>query len=150
MSAVALAILTIIFGVTALWIARRARALILRSRDWPTVQGRILERGVGEAMGARRSYLPRVKYTYSVGGKSFTGDQVYQIRRTGWIYRTVRKLVDGLPEEIAVHYNPENPAESYLLWNPWGTVLIALIFGIGAILFGLLQLLAVWGREAGG
>jgi hypothetical protein len=53
---------------------------------------------------------------------------------------SARRLVDALPDPIPVHYNPENPSEAYLLPAPASIYWIALIFGIGALLWGLVQL----------
>jgi hypothetical protein len=133
--------LYLFFGGLAFWGARYFSRELRRTRDWPTVPGRILERGVGEALGASRSYMPHVKYAYSVDGKDFTNDQVYVIRRTGTLAPAVRNLVDGLPDPVPVHYNPQNPSESYLLANSWGTYWLMVAVGVLALFLGLGQLL---------
>jgi hypothetical protein len=139
-----LALLTLFAGGMALWAARHVWTEVRRCRDWPSVPGRILERGVGAPMGTPgRSYLPHVRYTYSVAGKEYTNDQVYVIRRTGGLADAMQRLVDRLPDPVPVHYDPEDPARSYLLVNPMGTVWILIAFGAGALLLGLLQMLVV-------
>ena len=61
-------------------------------------------------MGTRgRSYLPHVKYIYSVEVQQYVHDQVYVIRRTGDIADKMQQLVDGLPDPVPVHYDPEQP-----------------------------------------
>jgi hypothetical protein len=53
----------------------------------------------------------------------------------------IRQLVDGLPSPLPVHYDPRDPARSYLLVNPMGSIHVLSVFGVGAMLLGLLQLL---------
>lgn len=136
--------LFLFFAGLGIWAARYFSREMRRTRDWPTVPGKILERGIGEPMGAGRNYLPHVKYTYTVDGKEYTNDQVYVIRRTGNLADAVRKLVDGLPDPVPVHYNPRNPAEAWLIANSWATywlliavVVLALFLGLGKILVAL-------------
>lgn len=145
----ALALLTLFFGVLAIGFGRHVLGKIRAERSWPTVPGKILERRVGEAMGGRtRSYLPHVKYTYSVGGREYTNDQVYLIRRTGGLHDKMQQLVDGLPDPVSVHYDPKDPAQSYLLVNPMSTVWILLVFGVLTTLWGLGQVLVHWAGAA--
>jgi len=141
-----IALLTLFMGALALWMARRVSRDIRSRRGWPTVPGKILERRVGDAMGQGRTYMPHVKYTYSVDGKEYSNDQVYLIRRTGNLADVIQKLVDGLPDPVPVRYDPKEPKQSYLLVNPMGTVWIVLGFGILAVVMGLLQLLVALGK----
>lgn len=142
--------LFLLFGVAALWAAFRVSGDIKRARGWPTTQGKILERRVGDAMATRTpNYIPYVKYTYVVDGKTFTNDQVYLIKRTGHRLDKTQALVDGLPDPVAVHYNPKDPAEAYLLVNPTTTSWLLVGFGALAILMGLGQLLIIWSKKSG-
>jgi hypothetical protein len=140
----ALAILTLVVGILAVGFGVHVFGKIRRERGWPTVPGKILERGVGGAMGRGRTYMPHAKYTYSVSGKSYTNDQVYLIRRTGGLHDKMQQLVDGLPDPVPVHYDPNDPKQSYLLTNPMGTVWILVVFGVITTLWALAQLLVAW------
>jgi len=142
------AALFLIAGGIALWMAFYVGGEIKTKGDWPTVPGKILERRVGEPLGKGRNYIPYVKYTYEVGGKSFTNDQVYLIKRTGNLADEVQKLVDGLPDPVPVHYNPANPADSYLIVNPVGTKWILVAFGALALLLGLGSLLVALTKKS--
>lgn len=133
--------LFLFFAGLAAWMARYFTREMRRTRDWPTVPGKILERGVGEPMGAGRSYLARVKYAYTVDGKEYVNDQVYVIRRTGDLADKVQKFVDGLPDPVPVHYNPQNPAETWLVANSWATFWILIAVGLLATFLGLGHLL---------
>jgi Protein of unknown function (DUF3592) len=139
-------LMTLAFGALALWAGRRMHKDIVRGRAWPTTDGRILERGVGAPMAAQsRSYLPRVRYSYTVGERDFVNDQVYLHRQSGGWASKVQLLVDGLPDLVPVHFDPQDPARSFLLVNPLGTVWLLLVFGIGATVMGLLQVLVALG-----
>lgn len=135
-----LAALTLAFGALALWGWRRVSRDVRRGRRWPTVPGTILERGVGLPMSQARVHMPLVRYSYVVDGADYENDQVYLIRRTGNLREVIQRLVDGLPDPVPVHYDPADPAESFLLVNPRSTSWILLAFGIGALLLGLMQL----------
>src|SRR5688500_8107599 len=98
-----LALLTVFFGIVALYAAYYFYGKVRSERDWPTVYGRILERGLGRMMSTpSRSYLPHVKYTYSVDGQEYTNDQVYLIRGTGGTRGSIMRLVTGLPDPVPV------------------------------------------------
>jgi hypothetical protein len=147
-SDMALALLTLFIGVTTTWVARYVYRELRINRRWPTVPGKILERGVGDPLpGMTRVYLPIVKYSYSVGGRDYTNDQVYLIRKTGNLAPVIRQLVDSLPDPVPVHYDPQDPSRSYLLVNPMQTVWVIYGFAALAIILGLLRLLVIWTKE---
>ncbi|MDP2312994.1 MAG: DUF3592 domain-containing protein [Pseudomonadota bacterium] len=141
-----LALLTFAFGALAFWAARHIYGEVRARRDWPTVSGRILERGVGAPMKAHgRSYIPHAKYVYTVAATEYTNDQVFLVRGTGGRREWNERLVAGLPDPVPVHYDPADPARSYLLVNPLGVVWVLVGFGFFALALGLLRLLAAFG-----
>jgi hypothetical protein len=142
---VIIAALTLVFGLVALWMWRHVTRAVRRARGWPTVPGTILERGVGERMSQARSFLPLVRYAYEVDGVDYANDQVYLIRRTGNLRPVIQRLVDGLPDPVPVHYDPGDPASSYLIVNPRSTAWVLLLFGIGAVLLALMQTVVALG-----
>ena len=137
-----IALLTLFIGSVALWMAFYVFRKVGRDRNWPTVPGEIMERGLGDVVGVENpaSYAPHVKYRYSVGGKEYVNEQVYTVGKIGYPRDKALRLVNDLPNPVPVHYNPQDPSESYLLANPrwvgW------LILAMGAVVFpcGLLQL----------
>lgn len=137
------ATLTFAAGGIAFWIAARLRSDLTTSRNWPTVAGNIVERGVETMQTDARSFTPRVKYSYTVAGKQYFGQQVYRTGRVGSTRQPAQRLVDGLPDSIPVHYNPENPSEAFLLANPSGLFWIAAAFCAGAFVWGVLQVLTL-------
>ncbi len=144
-----LGILSLIATGGGFWMARHISKEIRRKKGWPTAPGKILEHGVGEGIGIRTtSYRATVKVRYTVDGKEYLGDQVHLIRGTGaGTEAQINKLFASLPDPVPVHYNPTNPADSYLivnpLWIPW------LIYGASTIflLVGLVWLAAAFGGK---
>lgn len=130
-------------AVLAWWMARRLHRETLRKRAWPTVEGRLLERGVGPMLASGRgAHVPHVKYVYVVAGHEYTGDQCYLVRNTGALPRQVQALVEGLPDVVRVHYDPADPRDAWLLETPmvyyWLLVGMAVVAG----LLGVVQLAA--------
>ena len=142
------AILTL--GVSALcfYAARHTTRATREARRWRTTEGRVLERGVGQALGDHL-YAPHVKYTYTVAGTTYTNDQVYVVRGTGALADKVQALVDALPAVLPVHYDPKDPRRSYLLMNPMSTVWVLRVFGGVTLIVGLLMLLIALLRPTG-
>jgi hypothetical protein len=103
-------------GVLALGLARYLSRRIREERHWPAVPGKILERGLGGSVGTGHSYMPRVKYEYSVSGTQHVNDQVYLVRRTGGVAPAMRRLVERLPDPVPVHHDPAEPAAP--IWSP--------------------------------
>jgi hypothetical protein len=149
----ALALLSLFFGAVALSVAFSLSRRVRDERDWPTVPGEILERGVGfspgstippgEPVRATFRYYPYVKYRYSVAGKEYINDRLYLVGQTYGGGGVMRRLVERLPSPVPVHYDPENPARSYLLVTSRWPVWTAVVFGTGAFLCGLLGLLVM-------
>jgi hypothetical protein len=96
--------------------AHRTRRRVLA---WPTTPGKIVER---EVIPATRPTLgtpgyrwePRVKYSYSVGGVGFLGTRIYPEGAPIHTKDSSQKFLDALPEQVAVRYDPQDPALSCL------------------------------------
>jgi len=135
------ALLFLLFGIGMVWFACYAWIRVRRARTWPTVPGRILERGVGALMRGRPpAYRTHLKYTYSVAGQDYTSDQVFFMAVHGGGREQVQQFVDGLPAPLPVHYDPQNPARCYLLLHPMWWLWLTLAMGLLAILMGLMLL----------
>ncbi|HXU71641.1 MAG TPA: DUF3592 domain-containing protein [Polyangia bacterium] len=130
-------------ALLAWWMARRLHRETLRKRKWPTVGGRLVERGVGAYLpGSRRAHVPHVKYVYVVAGHEYVGDQCYLVRTTGGLPQQVQALVDRLPDEVPVHYDPADPRNTWLLETPRGFYWLLLGVSLLAALVGVVQLVA--------
>lgn len=145
-SIVFLIVTTALAGL-ALYYAHYVRAGLRKGRGWPTTQGKILERGVGKALG-RQTYAPHVKYSYTVEGKSYVSEQVYAVGYSGNTVDKVKEMVAELPDPITVHYNAQHPEQAFLLFNASSTYWIILLFGIGLSIAAAIQLLLVLTRQS--
>ena len=142
-SQILMAALTFAGSALAFWISARMRRDVNKSRNWPAVTGKIVQRGIETLQTDARSFTPKVKYSYTVAGKEYAGQQVYRTGRVGSNRQPAQRLVDRLPDSLPVHYNPENPGEAFLLANPSRIFWIAAAFGVAAFVWGLLQLLTL-------
>src|SRR5947207_1728446 len=104
-SQILIATLTLAFGAAGLWIAARLRRDAAKSRDWPTVAGKIVERGVERMQSDARSFTPAVRYSYTIAGKDYVGQQVYRTGRVGRMQAAAERLGERLHDPIPVHYN---------------------------------------------
>jgi hypothetical protein len=145
-------ILTIIFSLLLGGVALSVGLKILRVRrqvkQWPTVVGTVVDRGVElssvrpvSTPGSR--YRATVKYTYEVAGQHYEGDKILPLGNFTGSRAIMQREVDGFGSSVQVRYNPGNPAEACLKNEPawWG-------FGILAasalcFLMGLLTL-TIW------
>src|SRR5712671_1570978 len=112
-----------VIGVVGLWTSfkqLRNRAALDR---WPITMGKVIERGtyqpyIPTAGPPAFRHAPLVKYVYNVGGKEFISDRIRpkriqqpQHNTQEWAQKTAEKFAD----EVAVHYNPADPSESFLV-----------------------------------
>jgi hypothetical protein len=112
----------------------------LKVRGWPTVPGRIVDKAVGPSTttGASRPgryFEPRVSYSYSVEGKTYTGRRIGPAT-AAYDEDKARRIVDELPDAVDVHYNPRDPADAYLQPSSYGLAIIALLAGAVCLLAG--------------
>lgn len=109
------------------WRMRRAS----RSRAWPTVQGTLVSSTTasreapplpsrdGDAAASRPPrtlYRPEVAYTYTVGGRSYTGTQLgldeVEVSSERHAQAHAARYVPGAP--VTVFHDPEDPSRAVL------------------------------------
>jgi len=115
-----------------------------QSQKWPTAVATILQSSLAlGSNGDRRSggtYTACVKYTYTVGDKTYTNDTLHFLYlRTGFEQRHAAYVAKYTPgETFDVYYSPKNPAKSVLLPGfPEWTCFVPLLFPVMFMLFGL-------------
>jgi hypothetical protein len=89
-------------------------------------------------------HAPLVKYVYQVGGEEFTNDRIRPKRIQQPQHNTkkwAQKKAESFPDEVSVHYNPEDPSESFLVQTSRLMLYVVVGSSCLAILFGLLFLL---------
>jgi hypothetical protein len=120
-----------------------------RLNQWPTTGGRVIERGtfvpdVPNTGPPAFRHSPLVKYVYEVSGKQFTSDRIRPKRIQLPQHNTkewAQKRAESFADQVTVHYNPEDPSESFLVQTSRAMLYIVIGASGLAILFGLLFLL---------
>jgi len=142
-------VFSLLIGTVGLWTGLKQ----LRNRGalnkWPTTKGRVFERDTFQpdipALGPPAfRHAPLVKYVYYVGGKEFTNDRIRPKRIQQPQHNTkewAQKTANTFPDEVTVHYNPEDPGESFLVQTSRAVLYIVCGASCLAILLGLLFLL---------
>lgn len=115
----------LVIGVVGLWTGfkqLRNRRLLDR---WPTTSGRVIERGIFEpqvpAGTPAYRYAPLIRYRYEVDGRELTNNYIHPKRIQLPRHSTrawAQKRADEIPDEVVVHYNPDDPSESFLFQTP--------------------------------
>jgi hypothetical protein len=126
-----------------LWNAR----LSTQAASWPTSPGAITQLSVEENSDSEgTSYQVKVRYTYSVDGVPYEGDRL----AFGYAgssgreshYEIHRKLQSA--KQVAVRYNPSDPAVSCLSFGLHRSIQLGLAFSITWLAFVLGFTLLVW------
>ncbi|WP_327587879.1 DUF3592 domain-containing protein [Nonomuraea sp. NBC_00507] len=127
MGSLLLALLAFAISGTAFWQVRRMSASHRRTRDWPTITGRIIHKSI---TGEGRRFRALVAYSYTVDGVEHTNDKIGRIGLSYGPQNSIQAFVDRLPDQPHVHYNPADPMESYLFdppkWLAWVVPTMAL------------------------
>jgi hypothetical protein len=116
------AIALIVISLGAIVAGRGYTNTARRMRGFATTRGRVLEKRAipmpgGDTTTGRwgkgGGYQPYVKYTYEVGGTTYTHDKVtYALQ--GLKSENVEENLAAMPDEVDVHYDPANPQDAYL------------------------------------
>jgi len=111
-----------VIGAVLIFLYFRNKNKAKASEGWPSTYGRIVSNDVSVSYQndddyRRVSYLPKVQFTYQVGGESFTGKRI--AFGSDPDFNTRRKATNFLLQypvgaEVAVFFNPENPSEAVL------------------------------------
>jgi hypothetical protein len=136
----------LLIGFVGLWTGFRQ----LRNREalnrWNTVKGKVIERGTYQPNTATLStgafrHAPLVKYVYQVDGKEFVNDCIHPKRIQLPEHSTkkwAQKRAESFADEVTVHYNPEDPSESFLVQTPKRKLYILIGVSCLATLFGVI------------
>lgn len=151
--------LFVVVGAGILWVDHASRAQSSAARSWPTTTGTVTRSEVNRGVNISDrnvSYTPIVSYSYTVNGRSYTGDQIDATRgglRTR-IRETAEERVRPYPAgaAVAVHYDPSGPGNAMLETNATSSrlfiVLAALFLAVGMMIIALPRLLAGWWQSA--
>jgi hypothetical protein len=138
-----------LIGSVGLWAGLKQLRNRVALNSWPTTKGKVIERGtfrpfIPAAGPPAFRHSPLVKYVYQVSGKEFINNSIRPKRIQLPQHNTkkwAQKKAESFPDEVSVHYNPEDPSESFLLQTSRLMLYVVVVSSCLAILFGLLFLL---------
>lgn len=93
-------------------------------------------------------YIPRVEYSFSVGGKTYTGRRINVLdSKSSSLESEALKVLAAYPlnATVNVYYNPEEPEDAFLEndpgkrmidWGTWFAAIILLVIGIAMMVLG--------------
>jgi hypothetical protein len=139
----------LLIGSVGLWAGFKQLRNRTKLNQWPTTKGKVIERGtyqpfIPAAGPPAFRHSPLVKYVYQVSGKEFINDSIRPKRIQLPRHNTkkwAQKTAESFPDEVTVHYNPEDPSESFLVQTRKAMLYIVIGASCLAIMFGLLFLL---------
>jgi hypothetical protein len=101
----------------------------IRVLDYATVGGRVIQSEVEAHQGRSTAYSPKIKYTYQVNGKAYTGDR-YRYGQISSNDGSARRIVAEYPvgRQIDVHYAAADPSDAVLLTGLEGADLFLPMF----------------------
>jgi len=140
-----------LLGIVGLWTGFRQLKNRRLFSFWKTTQGRVIEKGTYRPANARFSvpafqHSPLIRYTYQVDGQEFVNDSIFPVRiqlPANSSLKWAKRKANSFPEEVVVHYNPEDFRESYLVLTSKWTLYAVIVASCLALLLGGLFLL-VW------
>jgi hypothetical protein len=121
-------------------------------RGWKQTNGSVIKRGTyvpDFAMVSVPAYrhAPLVRYRYEVAGQEIVSNSIAPDRIQRPQHNTLAwatKKAASFPDEVVVHYNPENPGESYLvLTSRWILIVVVLASCLVLLIGGLFLLSSI-------
>lgn len=114
--------------------------LFLNMRKWPTTEAKI----TSSKVQGKRAFHPEIIYEYRIGDKTYTGETDMGVPGFGTKANRLNVAVTNVFHNpvgkiLTIHYNPADPAVSYLKILPSYTVF--LLLSVGSIFFGT----GLWG-----
>jgi hypothetical protein len=137
------------FGVRA---ERGRRRLESRSRQWPSITGRVVESGTTQVNdGDSTTYKARIRYEYLVGDQQYIGDRI-SIRGAESIFRNkINSIVERYPvgASVEVFYDPQQPQMAVLEHAPSSKqgLISSAVTGLILLVSGLLPLSGLLGTD---
>jgi len=142
-------IFSLLLGSVGLWTGVRQLKNRRLLGNWKTTPGKVIERGtyrpkIASLSASAFRYSPLIKYSYQVNGAEFINDAIHprriQLPRHS-SKKWAQKRAESFPDEVIVHYNSEDPGESYLVMT--SKLILGIVAGVGVllILIGVVVLL---------
>lgn len=139
----------VLLGAALLFFFARKIIKALRSSSWPSIPGQITANAVVfHNDGETCYYEPQIKYSYSIRGQVFSGNNIalgrsFSSRLAFPCRRVARRYPVG--KRIPVYYNPRTPSECVLIPGVWpifsklGFIFAILLMPVAFSIFALLK-----------
>jgi hypothetical protein len=121
------------------------------SKKWPSVEGKVTSSYVQKQVRSikdsskKPTYYPKVRYQYSVGGKTYTGDRIrFSGGEGGEKKSESQSVVDRYPsgQKVVVYYNPKHPERAVLLMGFTWKTFMPFVAGLAFLAVGIVCLKA--------
>ena len=146
-------IIAIVIGCVILFLFGRDIMRGLRSRNWPTTEGKVTQSGVDMSQSTddegeiKTSYGASIQYTYTVSGQELVG-----ARRTFTNVRTnssrrAEQIVERYPQgsSVTVYYTEDDPSLSVLEPGVGWFSYVGMVVVLGLLIVGILGVTGVIG-----
>jgi hypothetical protein len=114
----------------------------LRSKQWPTTAGRVIEVDIARSTGIRGSYSTAdIGYEYEVRGVRYTSHRIDYAGRGGGAmsaFNYFRRYHEG--QALAVRYDPSEPKRAVIETGVRPGNFLRLLFSFAVMGFGILAL----------
>ena len=87
----------------------------IQSRNWASIEGKIIESSIRRVKLRSPKYLPKIVYEYSIEGISYISNQL-SFSEYMRFYRSCQGVIDRYPagKSVTVYYDPKNPKNSVI------------------------------------
>jgi hypothetical protein len=136
--------LLILLGLALLRLAIRERETGFQSRNWPSVEGTILQVSASTHVDeGHLTYYSKVIYQYMVNKRIYRNDRVEIGAKSGGSQRLAQRWSErySTGRNVAVYHHPQNPSEAVLEPNSTSGILSAVGFAALFLFSGIVILI---------
>jgi hypothetical protein len=142
-AALVMVALGLLCAIGAAWFIISDQRQIAEARSWPSTPARIdgnwvdVDRGGGR--NRRTRYIPKLNYSYAVGGQTYRNDYIWLTSTQSYSSRnTAETFLRSYPRgsTVPVFYSPADPQRSALLIES-GAGPMYIMLAVGLLLIGI-------------
>jgi hypothetical protein len=140
---------SLLIAALCLYYGIKLLRLNARVRKWPRAWAQVTRKEVVPrklSSASRAAWAVATTYDFVVNGVKYTGNKMFLVElikgEKGYLKAAAQKVVDKLPDQVEIYYNPQDPGESVMYADArWMGVLLIVMTGI-SLLMGLAQIVA--------